>query len=497
MHLLRLLSIITAFIAIWANSVLGAEFQPIGTLGIGGAGVARMHDAYAAYWNPAGLAFNESSFSAKLNAGAGISINSTMAENIDRIGKLNIDNLRDLNITVTPTLNSAQIDQNLVFIDKAVQFVGVLNDLSHHEGTLSVNANAMLGFQFQHFATGGITTSEFAAFPTTDLNSIRPGGATTLTDFATGVGAATATRPTTTFFSDQQRDQITAAFGGNVGITNALETAITRPGGNQTNMTPEQARDAMVHMGQALTNNQGSLENNNSTVEYKGLILTDFPISYGHPINLGSFGKLGIGASLKLLWGRAFIGESKIVQVKDSGEIIKNITDHYNDSTNIGIDLGMLWQYSKLLSVGVVAKNINSPEFDSPQVALPVRGNTKETIRVKPQIRAGATVDPLPWLTIAADLDLTENETILQSSKSRNVGGGVEIHPFSWFKLRAGAYKNLAAGDIGPVGTLGLSFGTKWINLDIDGASAFSTGTYNNNSYPKEARLQLAFNMLF
>ena len=93
-------------------------------------------------------------------------------------------------------------------------------------------------------------------------------------------------------------------------------------------LTPEQARDAMVLMGQAFQNNQGSLENNRSTLEYLGIILIDIPISYGHQFDLGSFGKLGIGGSLKIIQARTFIGESQIVQVKDSGDIVKNMTDH-------------------------------------------------------------------------------------------------------------------------------------------------------------------------
>lgn len=476
----------------------GAEFQPMGTLGIGGAGVARTYDAYAPYWNPAGLAFNNLPFSSKINAGAGLRINSSMAENVDRIGKLDVNELKDLNIVTGAVLTQAQIDQNRGFTNKAVQFVGVLNDLEHHDGTLSVNADAVLGFQYKHFAVGGFTTAELAAVPSTDTNRVRPGGNVTLADFAGGIGAAQNATRTAAFFTTPQYDAIRAAFGNDqraAEIANTLEAQLAVS--NVTKLTPEQAKDALVHMGNAFLNNQESLENNQSTLEYKGLILIDFPISYGHPIDLGRFGKLGIGGSFKVIQARAFIGESQIVKLKDSGDIVKNMTDHYKDSTGVGIDLGALWKYSDWLSIGIVAKNLNSPEFDTPEITLPIKGKVQETIRVKPQVRAGMALEPLTWLTIAADLDLTENDTILVGKTSRNIGGGLELHPLTWLKLRAGAYKNLANTDVGIVGTAGFTIGTKWLNLDIDGAASPETGTYKESKYPKEARVQANINIQF
>jgi F plasmid transfer operon protein TraF len=489
---------------VMTGAAQGAEFQPMGALGIGGAGVARTFDAYAPYWNPAGLAFNQTSFSSRLNAGAGLRINSSMAENIDRLGKLDVDNLGDLNITVGTTLTPAQIDQNRVLVNKAVQFVGVLGDLNQHSGTLTANADAVLGFQYKHFAVGGFTTMELASFSNSETTNVRIGGTsstdanTALTDFATGIGAAQNAARSASFFTTQQYDAIKAAFGNDqraAEITNTLEAQLATS--NATKLTPEQARDALLQMGQAFQNNQGSLENNRSTLEYLGIILIDIPISYGHQFDLGSFGKLGIGGSLKVIQARTFIGESQIVQVKDSGDIVKNITDHHQDSTGFGIDLGALWKYGDWLGVGIVAKNLNSPEFDTPEVTLPIRGKVKETIRVKPQVRAGVALDPFSWLTIAADLDLTENDTVLVGKTSRNLGGGLELHPYTWFKFRLGAYKNLANSDVGVVGTTGLTIGSKWVNLDLDAAASPETGKYKEHNYPKEGRVQASLNVQF
>ena len=489
----KTVAILSCAAALSASTALAAEFQPMGTLGIGGAGVARSYDAYAPYWNPAGLAFNTTKFSSRLNAGAGIRINSTMAENVDRLGKLDVNNLGDLNVNVGGDTN-----QNRSLVATATEFVGILNDLKQTNGTLNVTADAVLGFQYDHFAMGGFSTMELASFPSADNTAVAFGGATTVAELATAIGAKPTTQPGT-FFSQGQRDQIATAFGGNANIANALDAQFTTKA-PVTGQTSEQMKDALVRIGQAMTTGAGSpeksLENNPSTLEYRGLILVEAPLSYGHPIDLGRFGTLGVGGTVKVMWGRAFIGESKIVQLKDSGDIVKNITDHYKDSTTFGIDLGALWRYNDWLNVGIVAKNLNSPEFDAPVVAVK-DVNPTGPIKVRPMVRTGVSLDPLSWLTVAADLDLTENDTILIGQKSRNFGGGIELHPLTWFKLRGGAYKNLASGDIGPVPTFGLTIGTKWVNLDIDGAVALDTGRFKDKEYPKEARLQFNFNVLF
>ncbi|SNB47532.1 conjugal transfer protein TraF [Geobacter sp. DSM 9736] len=468
------------------------EFQPVGSLGIGGAGVARTTNAYAGYWNPAGLAFSETAFSSRLNIGAGVRINSTMAENVDKIGKLDIEELDDININASG-LTPALITQNREFAGKAVQFVGILDNLSKEDGNLTVNADAILAFQYRRFAIGGFSTAELAAVPRTETTAIRFGGTTTMNDFALGIGSLNAVRGGTQLLGDYYGQVVTAFGGGQQAeeIVSTLEAELVRS--NPTSMTSEQARDALILMGNALRNQAPSLEDNQSKLEYTGIILIDFPISYGHQIDLGSFGKLGVGGSLKVIQARTFIGESQIVKLEDSGDIVEEITDHYKDSTGFGVDLGALWRYGDWLSVGIVGKNLNSPSFDTPVIA----GIATRSIKVKPQVRTGVAVEPFSWLTLAADLDLTENDTILVGRKSRNFGGGLELHPFTWLKFRAGAYENLADGDVGIVGTAGLTIGTKWLSLDIDGAASPETGKFEDSKYPKEARIQTSLNIQF
>ncbi|MBW4056137.1 MAG: hypothetical protein HIU83_12210 [Proteobacteria bacterium] len=122
-----------------------------------------------------------------------------------------------------------------------------------------------------------------------------------------------------------------------------------------------------------------------------------------------------------------------------------------------------------------------------------------EDVKLKPQVRFGVAVDPYSWLTLASDLDLTNNDTVApgtvvgSSVRSRNFGAGVEVHPYSWLRIRGGAYKNLAASDVGMVLTGGFSL----FVLDVDGAFATDTFKIGGSDIPQEAKVQVAMSFTF
>lgn len=501
-------NIVAALLCLLLPTMVNAtEFQPLGAVGIGGAGVARTTDAYAGYWNPAGLAFYEKPFNARLNAGVGININSVLADDVDRLGKLNINDLQ--NLTFTGTDNTAA---NAGVTSQALEFVGIINDLNQNQGTLSVTGEGALAFQYRNFGLGGFVTSEVASFGNSDLTNIRPGdpsAQSSVLTFGQGIGALNAGNnpigpPAGTLFSSPQRSAIAAAFTANNSglsaaqanaIVNTLEAQLQSQGGNKSGQSAQQLADAMILMAKSFGAN--SIQNNLSTLEYRGIIMTDIPIAYGHKFDLGNFGQIGVGGAFKIMQGRTFASFSQIVKVKSSGDIIKNATDRSEDSTNVGLDLGALWRYRDLLNVGIVAKNLNSPEFDMPQFTTLQNTRFSQKVRVDPQVRLGGAIDPLSWLTVAADADLTSNSTILPGRKSQNIGGGLDIHPLNWFALRVGMFGNVAESSTGPVGTVGLSFGPKWLRFDIDGAAAFETGKYKSSTYPREAKVEFGLSTMF
>jgi len=487
------------------------EFQTPGAVGIGGAGVARATDARASYWNPAGLAFHEKSFSSRLNAGVGININSSLAENVDKIGKMDVNNLQNLSFT-----NPGTTADNLSATAQAVEYIGIVNDLDHNKGTLVATPGGMLAFQFSNIGVAAIVSTELVSFPAdvsplgvvtpgTDTTNVRPGdpAVASMSNFAIGIGATGATSPGT-LFNTTQRTAIETAFINNgatageaTAIVNTLEGQLQSSTGNKSGQTPQQLADALIHMADSFTSGQ-SIENNNTNVVLTGIALAEIPIAYGHQFDLGSFGKMGLGAAFKIMRGTVFFSSKQLVSLNDSSDIFKDVRDNKTDSTNFGVDLGAQWRYEDLkftgpINVGLVVKNINSPEFDS----FPASGSfLPDKIKVEPQARVGVALDPLSWLTLAADMDVTKNKTVLPGLDSQNIGGGLEAH-FSWIAVRAGVYKNIAESSNKPVITAGLSLGPQWLRLDIDAAASTEKATYDNSSYPREAKVEFGLSTMF
>ena len=523
----RIIIPVTATLLSLAASAFGAEFQPNGALGIGGAGVARSCNAMAGYWNPAGLAFNEREFSMPISVAGGLRVSKGLADNVDKLSKFTEED---------PVTGQSAFD-NLTNIDTAqfnpealrdvVSLLAVIKDIETEKGTISLGGSAVVAMQYKHFGFGAFGNIEGYARPDVDMANVLPntdgGPALTASEFADLAAPAGTTLPFPAefqFFTDAgTRGTMYDALRGNGlddrqanNIIISLDAQFAAAGGSSSAPTQSQAADIIANTLAPALNGGGSIDDNRTSVILKSLAYVEFPISYGHPISLGRFGRLGIGASIKPITGRVYSSALLLVEDEsiDSSTITDSLTDNFKESTTVTVDLGAFYKYSNWLNVGIVAKNLTSPKFDAPElkdqdgnlVTVDAKGNpikAAEKVTLKPQVRLGVALDPWSWLTIAADLDLTDNETVLDSSdyKSRNLGGGIELHPATWFKLRAGMYKNLSNDDVGPVATGGLTFGTKWVNLDLDGAYGLESTKYDEKTYPKELRVQTALNIQF
>lgn len=503
-----------------AGAAGAAEFQPLGSLGMGGAGVARNMGAYASYWNPAGLAFADKTFTMTTGAGVGLRVSEGLADNVDRLSKFTegepstFDNLKNLDTAAA----------NPQSVGEMVNLLTVIKDIGTQKGTLSLNIDAAAGFQVKQFGFGLFVLTEGFGRPLSDLNNILPtdaGGGITAADLVILAGVPTTTE---TFFNDAQRAQLNAALT-NAGVANAADrTNIISALGNSlaaptnTNLPPltsAQATDTFVNTLVPALGTTSNINDNQTAVMVKNVVFAEVPIAYGHAFDLGPLGKVGVGGALKVVRGRVYQTRVRLTEngeSVESGDIVNALKDNYEESTNVTFDLGAQYKYADWLTAGIVAKNLSAPTFKSPALKnqkgeyVDQNGTVSATpsfregdVTLEPQVRLGVAFDPYTWLTIAADLDLTVNEAVLAGLdyKSRHFGGGLELHPLSWLKLRAGVFKNIADDEIGPVATAGLTFGIPWVLLEVDGAYGLDKARYKDKDYPKEARVQAQLTVQF
>ncbi|MBW7957913.1 MAG: conjugal transfer protein TraF [Deltaproteobacteria bacterium] len=232
-----------------------------------------------------------------------------------------------------------------------------------------------------------------------------------------------------------------------------------------------------------------TIDENESALLVRGIGVAEVPLTYGRKIN----DDFSVGGNVKFMKARVYNARVEVFD-KDVSDVLDEAKEDYTESNAFGVDLGALYRFGDKLRFGVVARNVNSPKFDM----KPISGDPADSIKEKAQVRAGVAYKPFDFLTLAADIDVTENETAAANGlKSRNLGGGVEASIFNFLKLRAGIYKNLSMDDIGPVYTAGLGLNLWLFNIDLGGAVSSGTTTVDGDEIPKEARAELAISALF
>ena len=162
---------------------------------------------------------------------------------------------------------------------------------------------------------------------------------------------------------------------------------------------------------------------------FHGLEARQAAFSYAYAFADKTF---ALGITGKLIQGAAYTGTATI-----NGNDIK-LADNFGKaklSTAFGIDVGAIYRPSSWLRFGVVAKDLNQPEFDAPD-------GTK--FKLNPQVRGGIAINPYSSLTLTGDVDATSNKTLVPGQKSQVLSLGAEQTILSEFlSLRIGALKNM------------------------------------------------------
>jgi len=414
-----------------ARPCLAVEFAPIGpeAMSMGGAGVASSRGAYAPYYNPALLAKRNNTLEVSLAVGAAVrEIN--LSEHIDTLSDLEIDEAFDVltEDALTP-VDAERLERALDDIDL---FRAELRRISRLNG-LQVMPGLNLGCQVKDFGFGIYGVSDVAAGAIIDPDHL----------------------------------DIIVEQGGQYFSYDSGAASLTTQA------------DYKAH------SLQYALDNKLTYLNLTGLIYLELPIAYGRRFDT-PYGSLDLGGSFKIMPGSAIYKDIGIDT--ESGDVNDDLDDNEKRSTSWGVDAGLLFTPAKAekLSVGLVAKNLNSPRFAT-KGAL--------DLKIKPQVRMGAAYSLLnDKLTAALDIDLTRNETFIPGFDAQYIGGGVNYHPWSWLMLRAGLMQNIAESDEGAVLTLGFGIGPPWLQLDLGAMASTKTSKFEGSSIPRYAKVQLALN---
>ena len=348
---------------LWPYPGEAVEFAIVGAraAGMGGAGVAVTTDAYATYWNPAGLALSKT-----VDIRVGFSVQA-----VDRLGVFKtLDDVNGINLNDGSAGNQAKLQALVDRINR----------------------------------------------PGASISAIGAGGA-----YMKG------------YYGDH-------AFG--FSVADVATGGVFAP-----------SRITVTNTGTSLTINE--------RLALRGLEARQVTFSYAYAFADRTF---AIGITGKIIEGAAYSGTANVHDTNGRLHFVDKLSKA-KTSDSFGIDLGAVYRPSSWLRVGVVAKDINQPAFDTP---------THGQFKLTPQVRSGVAVNPWETMTVTVDADLTSNKTLLPNVKSRLISVGVEQTLLSeLLSLRLGAFKNVADAHTYITPTAGFGIRLFALRVDVGGGYDF------------------------
>jgi len=247
-----------------------------------------------------------------------------------------------------------------------------------------------------------------------------------------------------------------------------------------------------------------SIDSNTTNTALNGLVILEAALTYSRESMIPSLPKLDMGAAFKVMRGSVGYYKLQLKSETLEADDVKDKFDKYTkDTINLGLDLGFMYSFDFMKSkAGLVIKNINSPKFDQPDVA--VADGLSPEIKLEPSARLGFSAHPWRRVFVSTDIDLTENNTILLGYKERMFGAGLELYllPESTklfnIALRGGFKTNLAESDAGTVLSGGLGFNFLHGQLDFGGTyNTKKVADENGDEIPQELGFNLTLSLNF
>lgn len=206
----------------------------------------------------------------------------------------------------------------------------------------------------------------------------------------------------------------------------------------------------------------GDIGQNQTGLSLVGLSAREARLAYGH----GFFsGVLEAGGAVRYVSGVTYFGRCGVVddscQGQDLSELIHDaFQENARTTSKIAFDAGVRANFG-ILKVGVAGLSLNQPTFTVANVV-----GSPGSVPLPRQIRGGAAVDALSFLSVAVDGDLIKSDTLVPNVQSQQLSLGIEAR-IPLFAFRAGATYDFASVNPTWCYTAGVGFGIPLISIDL------------------------------
>jgi F plasmid transfer operon, TraF, protein len=205
------------------------------------------------------------------------------------------------------------------------------------------------------------------------------------------------------------------------------------------------------------------LQYNETGLYLLGLSAREARLAYGHGFLSGM---LEVGGAVRYVSGVTYFAPCRVFGAEscegdDLSELVHDAFQENARTTNkFTFDAGARLNLG-IVKLGVVGTALTQPDFTVADVL-----GAPDNVPLPRQLRGGVSVAVLSFLTLAADGDFIQSDTLAPGVESQQMSLGAEVR-IPLFAFRLGATRDFAATDPTWAYTFGLGFGIPVVSVDL------------------------------